>query len=196
LCTRWESVGVVRNPKPLRLICVAVLLAVAACTFQDDPAIPALADEERPSPSEAPARADGSLAALTAEIRQLRLAVEEMARSQSETQALTVYLSAQQSRMQLADQQLAAVREQVASSTAVRQDLETRLARMLADQARAAPDRRAQIEDVINELRAEQARIDLQLQEARSRENDLSRAVQSEETRFNELITRLEQLAR
>ena len=79
-----------RNPKSLRLICVAVLLAVAACTVQDDPAIPALVDERQPvreAPSEAPVRADGSLAALTAEVRQLRLAVEELARSQTETQA-------------------------------------------------------------------------------------------------------------
>ena len=67
---------------------------------------------------------------------------------------------------------------------------------MLADQARASPDRRPQIEDGVDGLRAEQARLDLQLQEARSRENDLSRVVQSEKTRFNELISRLEQLAR
>lgn len=187
-----------QSSKPLRLIFVAVLAAVAGCAAQDDPAIAARADEPsavRESPSEAPTRADGSLAALTAEVRQLRLAVEELARSQSETQALTVYLSAQQSRMQLADQQLAAVREQIDSTTAVRQDLETRLASMLAEQAAASPDRRGQIEDGINGFRAEQARIDLQLQQARSRENDLSRAVQSEETRFNELIARLEKLA-
>ena len=188
-----------RNPKLLRLISVAVLSAVAACTAQDNPAIPALADQPQPvreSPSEAPVRADGSLAALTAEVRQLRLAVEELARSQSETQALTVYLSAQQSRMQQADQQLAAAREQIDSLTAVRQDLETRLARLLAEQASASPDRRAQLEDAINGLRAEQERIDLQLQQARSRENDLLRVVQTEETRFNEMIARLEQLAR
>ena len=188
-----------RNPKLLRPICVAVLSAVGACTTQEDPAVSALAAQPQPtreSPSEAPARADGSLAALTSEVRQLRLAVEELARSQSETQALTVYLSAQQSRMQQADQQLAAVRDQIASTTAVRQDLETRLARLLADQPRASPDRRAQLEDAINDVRSEQVRIDLQLQEARSRENDLSRVVQSEETRFNELINRLEQLAR
>lgn len=137
-----EGVGVVRNPRLLRLISVAVLSAVAACSVQDDPAIPTLASEPQPtreSPSEAPARSDGSLAALTSEVRQLRLAVEELARSQSETQALTVYLSAQQSRMQQADQQLAAVRDQIASTTAVRQDLETRLARLLADQPRARP---------------------------------------------------------
>lgn len=188
-----------RNPKPLRLICVAVLSAVAACTAQDNPAIPALTDQPPPtreSPSEAPLRADGSLAALTAEVRQLRLAVEELARSQSQTQALTVYLSAQQSRMQQADQQLAAVREQIDSSTAVSQDMEARLTNLLAEQSRVPPDQRAQLEDAINGVRSEQARIDRELQQARGRENDLSRVVRSEETRFNELITRLEQLAR
>ena len=41
----------------------------------------------------------GSLTALTAEVRQLRLAVEESMRSQAQTQALGVYLSAQQSRI-------------------------------------------------------------------------------------------------
>jgi len=184
----------------LRLVCAAALLAVAACGAAVDPATATSAYEPqqaRESPREASALpGDGSLAALTAEVRQLRLAVEELARSQSETQALGAYLSAQGSRMQLADQQLAAVRDQIDSSTAVRQDLETRLASLLADQARTSPDRRAQVEDAVNGLRAEQARIDLQLQEARSRENDLSRVAQSEQTRFNELISRLEQLAR
>jgi chromosome segregation ATPase len=178
---------------------VAALSAVTACVGQDDPAIPALADESQParqSPSEAPAGSDGSLAALTAEVRQLRLAVEELARSQSETQALTVYLSAQQSRMQQADQQLAAVRREIDSGASARQDIEVQLANLLAEQSRVPPDRRAQIEDAINGFRAEQARIDLELQQARSRENDLSRVVQSEETRWNELIARLEQLAR
>jgi len=184
----------------LRLVCAAALSAVAACGAAVDPATATSAYEPqqaRESPREAPALpGDGSLAALTAEVRQLRLAVEELARSQSETQALGVSLSAQQSRMQQADQQLAAVRDQIASTTGVRQDLETRLARLLAEQPRTSPDRRAQMEDAINDVRAEQARIDLQLQEARSRENDLSRVVQSEQTRFDELIARLQQLAR
>jgi chromosome segregation ATPase len=124
------------------------------------------------------------------------LAVEELARSQSETQALTAYLSAQQSRMQQADQQLAAVRREIDSATAARQDIEARLANFLAEQSRVPQDRRTQIEDAINGFRAEQARIDLELQQSRSRENDLSRLVQSEETRWNELIARLERLAR
>ena len=42
---------------------------------------------------------DGSLATLTVELRQLRMAVEQLVRSQAQTQALGVYLSAQQSRL-------------------------------------------------------------------------------------------------
>ena len=42
---------------------------------------------------------DGSMAALTSEVRQLRVAVEELTRSQTQTQALGVYLSVQQSRI-------------------------------------------------------------------------------------------------
>jgi chromosome segregation ATPase len=189
----------VRNPKPLRLICVAVLSALSGCAGQDDSAITVLADDPPParhSASEIPARSDGSLAALTAEVRQLRLAVEEMARSQSETQALTLSLSAQQSRMQQADQQLAAVRSEIDSGTAARQDLEARLTNLLAEQPRVPPDQRAAIEDAINGFRAEQASIDVRLQHARSRENDLTRVAQSEETRWNQLIARLENLAR
>src|SRR6266550_560915 len=45
------------------------------------------------------ADATGSLAALTAEVRLLRLSVEKGADSQTQVQAMTVYLSAQQSRL-------------------------------------------------------------------------------------------------
>jgi hypothetical protein len=42
---------------------------------------------------------DGSMAALTAEVRELRMAVQQLAQTQSQTQALGVYLSVQQSRV-------------------------------------------------------------------------------------------------
>ena len=188
-----------RSPKTLRLMCVAVLSAVAGCAGQDDPAITTRADEPSPvreSPSEAPARADGSLAALTAEVRQLRLAVEELARSQSETQALGMYLSAQQSRMQQADEQLAVARRELYSTTAVRERIEAQLTDLLTEQPRAtSADKRAEIEDAIKAMQYEQTRVDRDLQQARSRESQLSQVVQSEETRWNELIARLEKLA-
>jgi hypothetical protein len=46
-----------------------------------------------------PTDTDGSFAALVAEIRQLRVAIEQSTRSQTQTQALAVYLSTQQSRL-------------------------------------------------------------------------------------------------
>ena len=189
-------------PKPsrsLRFLCVACLPVIAACAAQDNPAAIAVEpQQDRGRPVEAPRlEGDGSLAALTAEVRQLRLAVEDLTRSQSESQALGVYLSAQQSRLKVADEQLVAVRDEIDSSTAVREDLEARLAELLLEQSRApSPQRRAEIEARINDFRSEQARVDRQLQQARNRENELSRALQSEEARFNDLIARLEELAR
>src|SRR5688572_18715652 len=59
----------------------------------------------------------GSLAALVVEVRQLRLAVEEATRRQTETQALGVYLSVQQTRLvQMAARSDAARREFDAAS--------------------------------------------------------------------------------
>jgi len=184
----------------LRFLCVAPAIWLAACAAPSDSAatsFPGEQQQERESPTEAPLReGDGSLAALTAEVRQLRVAVEDLAQSQSEAQALGVYLSAQQSRLKLADEQLAAVREQIESSAGVREELEARLAELLLEQSRApSPQRRAEIEARINDFRSEQGRVDRQLQQARDRENDLSRALQAEESRFNDLIARLEELA-
>jgi chromosome segregation ATPase len=183
------------------LVCVVALLVVAACGAAIDPATATSADEPqqaRESPREAPALpGDGSLAALTAEVRQLRLAVEELGRSQSETQALGVYLSAQQGRLQQADQQLSAVREELASSSTERQNIEDRLTGLLAAQASAtSSDERAKLEDAISDFRREQERLDRQLQQARSRESELVQVVRSEESRWNDLIARLEALTR
>lgn len=184
----------------LRLACAVAVSAVAACSGAVDPATVTSADEPqaRGSPREASALpGDGSLAALTAEVRQLRLAVEELARSQSETQALGVYLSAQQARLQQADQQLDAARREVDTASAAREQIEEKLTALLAAQASAtSPDKRAEIEGAIGGFRAEQGRLDRELQQARSRESELSQALRSEETRWNDLIARLEALAR
>ena len=65
-----------------------------------------LAQEKNDAPN-------GSLAALTAEIRQLRVAVEESTRSQTQTQALGVYLSVQQSRILQAATRLESARKEL-----------------------------------------------------------------------------------
>ena len=65
----------------------------------------------------------GSLAALTAEVRQLRLVIEELAKGQTalakdqtQTQALAVYLSVQQSRILQVTARLDATRDELAEA--------------------------------------------------------------------------------
>jgi chromosome segregation ATPase len=139
--------------------------------------------------------ADGSLSALTAEVRQLRVAVEQLARAQTQAQALSVFLSVQQSRIAQLSTRLDSVQKELDSATARSQDLQASLAG-LVDQLSAATERqtRAALEDGIRGLKAEQRGLDLIAQQARSRESDLSQALQFEESRWNDLIARLEQL--
>ena len=188
------------NKLGVRWSCAVALTVVAACGVQNEPVISATADEPqraRESPRAAPDEPDGSLAALTAEVRQLRMAVEELARSQTETQALGVYLSAQQDRLQQADQQFAAARREVDSAAVAKADLEAQVADMVAQQSRAtSPDIRSELGNAIKGLQFEQGRLDATLQQARSRADELSRVVQSEQDRWNDLIVRLEALAR
>ena len=136
------------------------------------------------------------MAALTAEIRQLRAAVEALARSQQETQALSVYLSAQQGRLVQATQQLDAARKDVDSAAADNRDFEARL-KGFSDELSRSTDRaqRAALEDAIRAIEVERAGLELKLQQARSRESDLSRALAREEDRWADLLSRLEQLA-
>src|SRR5215213_7493930 len=57
--------------------------------------------------------AAASLAPLTSELRQLRVAVEELTRSQTQTQALGVYLSVQQTRLLQVATQMESARKDV-----------------------------------------------------------------------------------
>ena len=138
---------------------------------------------------------DGSLTALTAELRQLRVAVEELGRSQTQTQALAVYLSVQQSRIVQVANRLDAAQKDVDSATLRSQDVETRLANLTDELPRATePQRRAALQDGIRGMKAEERHLDLELQQARGRESELSQGMQLEVSRWNDLISRLEQL--
>src|SRR4051794_31521980 len=79
---------------------------------------------------------DGSLTALTAELRQLRTAVQQLAQSQTQTQALGVYLSVQQSRIVQAANRMDAVRKDLDSAVVRSQDVENQLASMTDELSR------------------------------------------------------------
>jgi len=140
---------------------------------------------------------NGSLAALTAEIRQLRVAVEESTRSQTQTQALGVYLSVQQSRILQGATRLESARKELDAVSLRSREIASQLENFQGEIIRVTePQRRAQLEDANQQLKFEQRRVVEQEQQARAREAELSLALQVEESRWTDLITRLEQLIR
>ena len=192
----WNSID-----PTVRFSCFAILATVAACAAPDDPVFTTSTEDRETNstalrPREAiPLASDGSLAALTAEVRQLRVAVEDLARIQKEAQALSVSLSAQQSRIEQAAQRLDAIRKDVDSTTARSQEIESTLVR-LSDQLSITTEReeRAELEEMIRQFRVEQSHVESESQQARSRESELSRALQIEETRWNDLFSDIGQL--
>ena len=185
-----------------RFLCAVALANAAACAAPDEPRIPASADEpqrvreSRAAALATPGEQDGSLAQLTAEVRQLRLAIEEMARSQTETRALDASLSTQQSRMLQTEQRLEAARRGIDTGASRLEGIEARLASLRTERSRVtAPDARADLDEAIRSFEGEREDAARELQRVRRQEDELSRRLQSEETRWNDLIARLEALA-
>jgi len=139
----------------------------------------------------------GSMAALIAEVRQLRLAVEQSARSQTQTQALSVYLSAQQARLVQVAAQLDSSRKELGAASDKVREVADRLSNLDGVPDAFDPSERAQVEKAIAQqrqaLKQEQTRMALQEEQARSREAELVQMFQVEESRWSDLIARLEQ---
>jgi chromosome segregation ATPase len=186
----------------LRWPLVVAVAVAAACVPPGDPADARSAENRTTRPASPPTPApriegDESMAALTAEVRQLRIAVQELGRSQTEAQTLSMSLSAQQARIQQITQQLDAVRAGMAATAMSGQGFDMRLAG-IREELLGATDRaeRARLEDAIRGIEAEQAERELGLQQVRARESELSRALAQEENRWNETLERMEQLTR
>ena len=135
----------------------------------------------------------GSLAALTSELRQLRITVERLGQTQSQTQVLGVYLSLQQSRVLQTAARLDVTRKELDEVTARSGDLAARLAD-LEDALPSLADatKRAAVQDATRALKREQGAVSALEQQARNREIDLSQSMQAEEARWSELVSRLE----
>jgi chromosome segregation ATPase len=143
--------------------------------------------------AQAPDVGAGPLGELTGEIRQLRLAIEQASRTQ--TQALGIFLSAQQSRILQVTTRLDAARTELDAigrqSTAHANHLA-----MLEEQIPkiSDPNERAALEDRSKGLKTEMKAVAAQEQQARTREAEMLQAWQQEEARWNDLIGRLQQL--
>ena len=135
----------------------------------------------------------GSLAGVTAELRQLRLAIEESTRMQAQTHALGVYVSAQQGRVVQATTRLDAARREVETATNRSRELATDLteAEEAADHP-ARPELKTQLQLQARALRAMVDSAGVQLQQAQARYSEAAQSAQFEEQRWNELVAKLE----
>jgi hypothetical protein len=137
----------------------------------------------------------GSLAALTAEIRQLRLAVEESTRTQTQTQALGVYLSVQQARLVQVAARLDAARKDLDAASVKSRQMSAALAGTEDALPRVTnPEVRTQLDQEGRAIKQQLESLVLQEQLARSRETELLQMLQVEDARWTDLISRLEQL--
>ena len=160
----------------------AAVLAVAVC------AATLLGQAHNPAP--------GSLGELTAEIRQLRFAIEQSSRTQTQAQALGIFLSAQQSRITQVTARLDDARRELQEITQQSRAFANELAAIDAATARMAADpaERLALEDRSKSLKLELKSTAEQEQQARVHEADMMQAWQQEEARWNDLIARLQQI--
>jgi len=132
---------------------------------------------------------------LTAEVRRLRLAVEQAARVQAQTQALGVYLSVEQGRIVQVATRLESTRRELEDLQAASRRLTADLASLESMLPRESdPDKRRQIEMQQRATKQELDETSLRDQQIRSREAEATQALQVEESRWSDLISRLEEI--
>ena len=173
------------------------IISLASCTDSDEPAITSSYDHPtiaEPIPIEAaPLETDGSIATLTAEIRQLRAAIDNLARNQKEAQTLSILVQAQQNRIDQTSSQLDAVREEIKSTTEQIQNIETTIVN-LSDKLMITTERndRNQFENMVRDLKTEQEVLEKTLLGNRDQEEKLSRELQIEEAQWNTLVSKFD----
>jgi chromosome segregation ATPase len=141
--------------------------------------------------------AAAGLKELTAEVRQLRLAVEASTRTQAQTQALGMYLTAEQSRIAQAAARLDAARKDLDAADALSRRLTADAASLEAAlSGESEPARRRDIEMQQRATKQELDGAEVQLQQARTREAEVSQALQAEEARWNDLVSALERIVK
>ena len=176
------------------------MVALVGCSSPEDPRSSSSVESAESSrrsaqPVEAiPLATDGSLAALTAEVRQLRIAVEELARSQTQAETLSAYFSAQQSRIERISARLDAVRPNIESANRRNFDIDTELQRLSGNLSQATNrETRTELEERIRRLREEQTEMAGLVQQWRGEESELLRELRVEQARWDELVDELDQ---
>ena len=135
-----------------------------------------------------------SMSALIGEVRQLRVAIEESGKRQTETQAMAVYLSAQQSRLVLISQQLEATRSQLTETSGQLQQFKSLFTSMQGEATSVNPGEREEAEGFLKMFKPQLDQATLKEEQLRAREAELAQALVTEQGRWSDLINRLEQM--
>src|SRR5688572_476593 len=140
----------------------------------------------------------GPMSELTSEVRLLRQAVEKAAQTQAQVQAMAVYLSAQQNRLNQTASRTDALHRELATITDKRAQLSQQIGELqeaLAGALRDENDRKA-IEGGVASRKRELAQAFAAENEFRSRVAGADAHLQADLAQWTEMITRLEQLTR
>ena len=140
---------------------------------------------------------DATCAALVGEMRQLRVALEDSSKNQTQIQALAVYLSAEQSRMVQLANRLDAARAEVPVATERAREMAAALAHAQSEIATMTEVTvRQEMEAGLPPLKRKADEAAAAELAARNREIEFRAALQTEEARWTDLIQRLEALVR
>jgi chromosome segregation ATPase len=142
----------------------------------------------------------GSMSDLTNEVRLLRQAVEKGTQNQSQVQAMAVYLSAQQNRLNQSSARADALRRELESLNRRPSEISRQLGeleRLLSSGVlNSTPQGRANIQEQVEGLRAEMQRLPAEQARIGGRVAEADAAVSGDLARWTEMITRLDQLTR
>jgi chromosome segregation ATPase len=147
---------------------------------------------------QAPAADAPSLAAIASELRLLRQAVEKSTDTQTQIQALTAALSAQQSRLMQVSARAEALRKDVDTAVSGHAQVADYVARLSAQLAsgQLSAEARDQASLELKAAREEEQKAAGKETQVRTAIAEADAAVQTELSRWTELMTRLDQLAR
>jgi len=172
----------IRTGKVKLAAAVAVLAAAAAVTTWAQGLGPSTA---------------GSLAELTAEVRQLKVALQEASRSQNQMQALNISLTAQQSRLAQVSTRLDTAEEDLQQAMSRTREAVTAIATAQNEtRPNISTEERAQLAEMVKMFRQQADEAQTRENNARARRDDLMNAFRAEEARWLQLVAKLEEIVK
>ena len=144
-------------------------------------------DEKKPGPSPPPGESEPVLRQLLAEVRQLRLALQQSALLSTRFQLAIERMRLQQAHVLALNRELSDLRETIPAKETELSSLVERRKTMEEELGQAVGPERAGMEASVRILKAATGSLEHEIQEARAREADLAVRVQNEQIRLEEL---------